>query len=156
MSRTLKVALPNKGGLFEPTCALLKDCGYKAVKSNRALVCHDLKNNIEFYFLRPNDIPMYVGEGIIDLGITGKDFVADRRSKAAHVIDLHYGHSRLCAAVPNESPIQKVLYILCSLSLSLCSLSLAPSRPGALCTEISPALVPTLVAISPRLSPDLD
>jgi ATP phosphoribosyltransferase len=100
----IKVALPNKGQLFEPAMDLLKSCGYKVSKNNRALTTLDNDNNIEFYFLRPGDIPMYVGKGILDLGITGLDFNAEKNSPAVKIIDLHFGASRLCAAVPNESP----------------------------------------------------
>jgi ATP phosphoribosyltransferase len=99
----IKMALPNKGQLFDPTIELLKACGYKAKKSYKSLSCVDVENGIEFFFLRPGDIPMYVGEGIIDLGITGLDFNAEAGSKASPVLDLHFGHSRLCAAVPKDS-----------------------------------------------------
>jgi ATP phosphoribosyltransferase len=102
----IKVALPNKGQLFDPTMELLKSCGYKVSKSRKSLSSIDPVNGIEFYFLRPGDIPMYVSEGIIDLGITGIDFDAEKNSKAVKVLDLHFGHSRLCAAVPKESPYQ--------------------------------------------------
>lgn len=101
----IRMALPNKGQLFEPTIELLRQCGYKAVKPTKTLTCVDVKNGIEFYFLRPSDIPMYVGKGIIDLGITGIDFVAEAQSPAVKVLDLNYGHSRLCAAVPQNSDI---------------------------------------------------
>jgi len=104
----IKVALPNKGQLFDPTIELLRSCGYKANKSYKHLSTLDTENGIEFFFLRPGDIPMYVGQGIIDLGITGLDFNAEKRSPAVKVLDLHYGHSRLCAAVPNESPWHKL------------------------------------------------
>jgi ATP phosphoribosyltransferase len=102
----IRMALPNKGQLFEPTLELLRQCGYKANKPTKTLTCVDPKNGIEFYFLRPSDIPMYVGTGIIDLGITGIDFVAEANSPAEKILDLDFGHSRLCAAVPNESPYQ--------------------------------------------------
>lgn len=102
----IKVALPNKGMLFEPTQELLKACGYKASKPFKTLTSIDSKNGIEFFFLRPSDIPMYVGRGIIDAGITGIDFNAEAESPAVKVLDLPFGGSKLCAAVPNESPIQ--------------------------------------------------
>lgn len=102
----IKVALPNKGMLFEPTQELLKACGYKASKPYKTLTQIDLKNGLEFFFLRPSDIPMYVGRGIIDAGITGIDFNAEAKSPAVKILDLPFGGSRLCAAVPNESPIQ--------------------------------------------------
>ena len=85
----IKVALPNKGMLFEPTQELLKACG-------------------EFFFLRPSDIPMYVGRGIIDAGITGIDFNAEAKSPAVKVLDLPFGASKMCAAVPNDSPVQSL------------------------------------------------
>lgn len=102
----IKMALPNKGQLFDPTIELLNACGYKAKKSWKALSCVDQVNNIEFFFLRPGDIPMYVGEGIIDLGITGMDFNEERGAPANKVIDLPFGGSRLCAAVPKDSSYQ--------------------------------------------------
>ncbi len=101
----IKIALPNKGQLFEATLELLNACGYNARKNRNSLSCIDPGNNVEFYFLRPVDIPMYVGKGIIDAGITGLDFNAEIDSPAENILDLHYGHSRLCAAIPNESKI---------------------------------------------------
>lgn len=104
----IKVALPNKGMLFEPTQELLKECGYKASKPYKTLTQIDAKNGIEFFFLRPSDIPMYVGRGIIDAGITGIDFCAEANSPAVKVLDLPFGASKMCAAVPNESPVQSL------------------------------------------------
>ncbi len=102
----IKVALPNKGMLFEPTQELLKACGYKASKPYKTLTQIDSKNGIEFFFLRPSDIPMYVGRGIIDAGITGIDFNAEAKSPAVKVLDLPFGASKMCAAVPENSPVQ--------------------------------------------------
>ena len=104
----IKVALPNKGMLFEPTQELLKACGYKASKPYKTLTQLDTKNGIEFFFLRPSDIPMYVGRGIIDAGITGIDFNAEAKSPAVKVLDLPFGASKMCAAVPNDSPVQSL------------------------------------------------
>jgi ATP phosphoribosyltransferase len=101
----IKVALPNKGQLFEPTMDILAACGYRVSKSLRSLSTLDADNQVEFYFLRPGDIPLYVANGILDAGITGKDFVAERVPEnpgvaPACLIDLSYGASKLCAAVP--------------------------------------------------------
>jgi ATP phosphoribosyltransferase len=100
----IRMALPNKGQLFEPTLELLKSCGYSVRKEIKTLSCIDLANEVEFYFLRPNDIPMYVSEGIIDAGITGLDFNAEKGGKAVPVLNLPFGGSRLCAAIPNDHP----------------------------------------------------
>jgi ATP phosphoribosyltransferase len=100
----IKVALPNKGQLFEPAMDILAACGYRVSKSLRSLSTLDADNGIEFYFLRPGDIPMYVAEGILDAGITGMDFVAEKLVKPTKLLDLGFGASKLCIAVPAESP----------------------------------------------------
>ncbi|MBI2767557.1 MAG: ATP phosphoribosyltransferase [Chloroflexi bacterium] len=102
----IKVALPNKGALFEPTLDLLSSCGYRVSKNASSLSSIDRENNVEFYFLRPGDIPVYISNGILDLGITGKDFVAEKALSPALLVDLTYGSSRLCAAVPGDSPVR--------------------------------------------------
>ncbi len=101
----IKVALPNKGALFEPTLELLTSCGYKVGKPTGVLSSFDPENEVEFYFLRPGDIPVYIANGILDVGITGKDFVAERAQSPAMLLDLNYGFSRMCAAVPVQSPV---------------------------------------------------
>lgn len=99
----IKVALPNKGALFEPTLELLAGCGYKVARIGSALSSFDPENEVEFYFLRPGDIPIYIANGILDAGITGKDFVAEKSLTPSMLVDLNYGHSRLHAAVPLDS-----------------------------------------------------
>ena len=100
----IKVALPNKGQLFEPTVEILTSCGYKLSKSPKSLSSLDPENNVEFYFLRPGDIPLYVASGVLDAGITGKDFAAEKGQPSVPLLDLNYGYSKLCAAVLADSP----------------------------------------------------
>jgi ATP phosphoribosyltransferase len=102
----IKVALPNKGQLFEPTMDLLAACGYRVSKSLRSLSTLDADNGVEFYFLRPGDIPMYVAEGILDAGVTGMDFVAEKGVNPTKLLDLNFGGSRLMAAVPSDSSMR--------------------------------------------------
>jgi ATP phosphoribosyltransferase len=104
----IKVALPNKGVLLEPTIELLSSCGYIVSKTPSSLSSLDAENGVEFFFLRPGDIPLYVSNGILDAGITGKDFVAERGHSPSLLLDLHYGHSRLNVAVPQDSPVQSL------------------------------------------------
>ncbi|MGE0598915.1 MAG: ATP phosphoribosyltransferase [Dehalococcoidia bacterium] len=101
----IKIALPNKGVLFEPTLEIISSCGYRVARAGSSLSSIDTENNVEFYFLRPGDIPVYVATGILDGGITGKDFAAEKGVRSNPVIDLNYGHSQLRAAVPIDSPI---------------------------------------------------
>jgi ATP phosphoribosyltransferase len=96
----IKVALPNKGQLFEPTMDILAACGYKVSKTLRSLSTLDSENQVEFFFLRPSDIPLYIANGMLDAGITGKDFVAEKMVAPSCLIDLSFGRSKLCVAVP--------------------------------------------------------
>ncbi|MES4791737.1 MAG: ATP phosphoribosyltransferase, partial [Chloroflexota bacterium] len=104
----IKVALPNKGVLFQPTLDLLASCGYRVGKSGSQLSSFDPENDVEFYFLRPGDIPVYVANGILDAGITGRDLAAERGHQPELLLDLNYGDSRLCAAVPITSPVHSL------------------------------------------------
>src|SRR6476661_6221251 len=73
----LKVAVPNKGTLSEPAAEMLREAGYRQRHESRDLTVLDLANDVEFFFLRPKDIAVYVGSGELDLGITGRDLAAD-------------------------------------------------------------------------------
>ena len=104
----IKVALPNKGQLFERTLEMLLACGYRINKSVRDLSTIDHENEVEFFFLRPSDIPLYVANGILDAGITGKDFVAEKGLSPTCLFELNYGQSKLCVAVPAELAIESI------------------------------------------------
>jgi ATP phosphoribosyltransferase len=101
----IKVALPNKGALFEPTLELLNACGYRVARSGSVLSSVDSDNDVEFYFLRPGDIPLYVANGILDAGITGKDFAIERGLSQPPILELNFGHSQFRAAVPADSSV---------------------------------------------------
>ena len=101
----IRVALPNKGQLFEPTVELLTSCGYRVSKNPKSLSSLDPDNDVEFYFLRPGVIPLYVANGVLDAGITGKDLAAEKGTGQEPLLDLNFGYSKLCAAVMASSPI---------------------------------------------------
>ena len=104
----IKVALPNKGQLFERTLEIFAACGYRINKSVRDLSTIDDENEVEFFFLRPGDIPIYIANGILDAGITGQDFVAEKGLAPTCLYELNFGHSRLCVAAPGDSKIQSI------------------------------------------------
>jgi ATP phosphoribosyltransferase len=104
----LRIALPNKGALSEDAVSLIKEAGYKARRENKELSVVDSTNDVEFLFLRPRDIAVYVSGGIVDAGITGRDLLADSRSQAKELLPLGFGKSRFCYAVPNGSPITEI------------------------------------------------
>ena len=97
----LKVAVPNKGQLADPAQAMLTEAGYLRNASSRELVVQDPDNDVEFFFLRPRDIALYVGEGILDLGITGRDMLLDSGALARELLPLGFGPSTFrFAALP--------------------------------------------------------
>ncbi len=99
----LQIAIPNKGALSEDAVQLLKEAGYKCSRYGRELIVHDAANDVDFIFLRPRDIAVYVGNGIVDLGITGRDLTMDSKADVAELLPLEFGKSRFCYAVPKNS-----------------------------------------------------
>ncbi len=101
----LRIAIPNKGALSETSVKLLKEAGYKVKRQSRELIVYDKKNDIEFVFLRPRDIAVYVANGVLDLGITGRDLTFDSKATAVELIELHFGGSSFMYAIPNEQDL---------------------------------------------------
>lgn len=101
----IRIALPNKGALSEEASALVKEAGYRARRMAKELSVLDCANDVEFIFLRPRDIPVYVAGGLVDLGITGRDLLADSGAKAMEVLPLGFGKSRFLYAVPADSAL---------------------------------------------------
>jgi len=96
----LKMAIPNKGQLAEPARAMLQEAGYLRSAGIRDLVVNDPVNDVEFYFLRPKDIALYVGEGTLDIGITGRDMLLDSGAHAAELLSLGFAPSTFRLAAP--------------------------------------------------------
>ncbi|MDK8811969.1 ATP phosphoribosyltransferase [Corynebacterium striatum] len=89
----IKIAVPNKGSLSEAAVEILAEAGYKGRGHNKALNIVDEANDVEFFFLRPKDIAIYVAQGVLDLGITGRDLARDSKAKLNEVLDLGFGTS---------------------------------------------------------------
>jgi ATP phosphoribosyltransferase len=89
----LRIAVPNKGSLSEPAIAMLREAGYRVRRDGRELVVSDADNDVEFFYLRPRDIAVYVGSGTVDCGITGRDLLLDSGSAAVEVLGLAFGRS---------------------------------------------------------------
>lgn len=96
----LQIAIPNKGALSEDTVQLFKEAGYRCSRYGRELIVYDKENDINFIFLRPRDIAVYVGNGTVDIGISGRDLVMDSRAEVAELMSLEFGKSRFCYAAP--------------------------------------------------------
>ena len=89
----LRVAVPNKGSLSEDAADMLREAGYRQRRDTRELVLADHENDVEFFFLRPRDIAVYVGAGTLDVGITGRDLLLDAGAEAREVVALGFGES---------------------------------------------------------------
>ena len=89
----LRVAVPNKGALSEPATEILAEAGYRRRSDPKDLTVIDPANDVEFFFLRPKDIAIYVGSGDLDLGITGRDLAAESQAPVRERLALGFGSS---------------------------------------------------------------
>ena len=96
----LRIAVPNKGSLSEPASQLLREAGYKQRRDPRELVLVDPRNEVEFFFLRPRDVAVYVGSGTVHAGITGRDLLLDSGANASEHLELGFGGSTFRYAAP--------------------------------------------------------
>jgi ATP phosphoribosyltransferase len=96
----LRIAVPNKGSLAESSIAMLKEAGYRQRTDARDLVLIDPDNAVEFYYLRPRDIAIYVGSGELEAGITGRDLLIDSAAPAEEILSLDFGSSTFRFAAP--------------------------------------------------------
>ncbi|MHA0287769.1 ATP phosphoribosyltransferase [Mycobacterium sp. C3-094] len=96
----LRVAVPNKGALSESASEILSEAGYRRRTDPKDLTVVDPANNVEFFFLRPKDIAIYVGSGQLDLGITGRDLAADADAPVRERLALGFGASTFRYAAP--------------------------------------------------------
>lgn len=99
----LRIAIPNKGSLADESIAILKEAGYKQRTDSRDLVLVDVVNGVEFYYLRPRDIAIYVGSGELEAGITGRDLLIDSGADATEVLALNFGGSTFRFAGPSAN-----------------------------------------------------
>ena len=98
--KLLRLAVPNKGSLAQSASNILREAGYKQRVDAKRLTLTDGDNGVEFFYLRPRDIALYVGEGTLDAGITGRDLLLDSGAKAEETLPLGFGRSRFYFAAP--------------------------------------------------------
>ncbi|MEW2388205.1 ATP phosphoribosyltransferase [Streptomyces venezuelae] len=89
----LRIAVPNKGSLSGPASAMLHEAGYQQRKESKELVLVDPDNEVEFFYLRPKDIAIYVATGRLDIGITGEDLLIDSGADAEAILPLGFARS---------------------------------------------------------------
>lgn len=101
----LRIAVPNKGSLADASIEILKEAGYRQRTDSRDLVLIDPANGVEFYYLRPRDIAIYVGSGELEAGITGRDLLIDSGAAAQEILPLDFGGSTFRFAGPAQEKL---------------------------------------------------
>lgn len=110
--RKLKLALP-KGSLQEATIQLFKKAGFNISSSSRSYFPAVDDDELEVILFRPQEMPRYVEEGVVDCGLTGHDWVVENSAKVKYLCELQYSKQtnrpvRWVLAVPNDSPFKSV------------------------------------------------
>lgn len=105
----IRIAIPNKGRLYDPTISILKDAGLpiSGGAESRKLFAKTTDPEIHVLFARAADIPEYVQDGAADVGITGMDLITERGADVEPLLDLKFGKASLVLAVPEDSDFQK-------------------------------------------------
>ncbi len=105
----IKIAIPSKGRISEPSINILEKAGLGLVdKNNRKLISKTFNDDIEVMFARASDIPEFVNDGVADMGITGVDLIQENEADVSELLDLRFGQTRLVIAAPEESNINSI------------------------------------------------
>jgi len=106
--KKIRIAIPNKGRIKQPTKDALAGAGITVLEEERTYISKTSDPRFEVIFARANDIPVYVHYGAVDLGITGHDLILEREADVLELLDLEYGKATLVVAVPEKSPITTI------------------------------------------------
>ena len=106
--KTLKIAIQKSGRLNEKSVELLKNCGLNFENSKSSLISPVSNFPLEILFLRDDDIPEYVQDGIADLGIVGENVIEETEVKVSYLQRLGFGKCSLKIAVPNNNSIESI------------------------------------------------
>ena len=101
----LKIALPNKGRLADDTRELFGDAGLPVLSRGDRALSASLGGEFEALFVRAQDIPEFVADGVADVGVTGWDLVCEAARPVERRLDLGFGECRLIAAAREDSVI---------------------------------------------------
>lgn len=107
-NKQLKIAIPNKGRLTEETIKLLQTIGLEFDTQDRNLISRAKNAPIDIIYVRASDIPEYVQDNVVDLGITGLDLIKEKKTDVKILRNLGYGETELIVAVPEKSNIRKI------------------------------------------------
>ena len=108
MRDRLRLAVPNKGRLVEPTLQLLHDAGLVFEEHDRSLVARVQNYDLDILFVRTSDVIEFVRDGVAELGVTGLDLLAETGAALPQVRQLGFGRCRLAVAVADDSGYSRV------------------------------------------------
>jgi ATP phosphoribosyltransferase len=104
----LSVAVPAKGRMAEPALKLCADAGLSFETTERSLLVPCANAPVDLLLVRPSDIPEYVQDGVVDLGITGANLVAEAEADVATLAELGFARCTLEAAVPEDASQREI------------------------------------------------
>lgn len=105
----IKIAIPSKGRISEPSIDILEKAGLGLKdKESRKLISKTFNKDIDVLFARASDIPEFVQDGIADLGITGIDLINENETDVIELLDLKFGKTKLVLAAPEDSNISSL------------------------------------------------
>ncbi len=104
MNTKIRIAVQKSGRLYEDSVRLLKECGIDLRNVKDRLRTESDNFPLEVFFLRDDDIPQYVEDGVADIGIVGENVLAEKNKKATVMEQLGFGACRLSIAVPRNEP----------------------------------------------------
>lgn len=104
----LSLALQKSGRLHDASVTLLRECGIELNNGNKQLKSTAFNFPMEVYFLRDDDIPEYVADGVADAGIVGENTILESEAKVEQIFRLGFGKCRLSIALPKATNFAKV------------------------------------------------
>lgn len=104
----IKIAIQKSGRLYDESIQLLKECGLKIDASNGKLKSEASNFPIEVLFLRNSDIPQYLEDGVVDIGIVGENLLIEEKSKLKTLLKLNFSKCRVSLAIPKNSKMKSV------------------------------------------------
>src|ERR1041384_5536428 len=100
MVKKLRIAIQKSGRLYEDSISLLKECGIDLRNVKDRLKTESDNFPLEVFFLRDDDIPQYVEDGVADIGIVGENVLFEKNKQVEVVEELGFGKCRLAIAIP--------------------------------------------------------
>lgn len=106
----LKIAIQKNGRLSEKSLQMLAECGLKLSNGDRKLMTESSNFPVQVLFLRDDDIPQYVEDGVADIGIVGENLVLEKSKDITTLCKLGFAQCRLSLAIPKDEPYEGLQY----------------------------------------------